>query len=326
MVRLIFTMIFMHIIVLCVGQKTTAENKILFSASFNKDSVSMGDSLKITISYKNDSEDTLKLYSEGRVVITHYSTMFITYESDERLGYILREYSNRNSIIWLKPKEEIKYTFDIEAKEGFFYEGENTIRIHYRNIWDEPTEWKRRKKQKRKEQDTVIVLRSSPIKITVNNKGSTYFFSGETSQLNGQMYLGGGNWRVTYENDTWAPVPGLVSPGGPESDRFRTAAVRFDITGGRLKGASAGLNIFTGQASWDVNNGTFTDPKANKYRLGAIYAGYYNARIGYNSERGIRGPIQNGFHDTQNYPHFKVLSGPERLYFGIYSSNPYTLW
>jgi len=170
MVRLIFTMIFMHIIVLCVGQKVTAENKILFSASFNKDSVFMGDSLKITISFKNDSEDTIQLYSEGRVVITHYSTMFITYESDERLGYILREYSNRNSIIRLKPKEEIKYVFDIEVKENFFFEGENTVRVYYRNIWDEPTEYKKRKKQKIKEQDTIIVLHSPPIKITVNNK------------------------------------------------------------------------------------------------------------------------------------------------------------
>ena len=171
MVKLIFTMAFIHIIILCVGQEATVENKILFRASVNKDNVLFGDSLKITISYKNDSEDTLKLYSEGRVVIFHYHpAMFIHYESIERMCYILREYSNRNSIIWLKPKEEIKYTFDIEAKEGFFFEGENTVSVHYRNIWDEPAEWKKRKKQKIKEQDTTIVLHSSPIKITVNKK------------------------------------------------------------------------------------------------------------------------------------------------------------
>ena len=141
-------MIFIHVMVLCVGQKITTENKILFSASFNKDSVLMGDSLKITISFKNGSEDTLKLYSEGRVVISHYSINFITRESDERTWYILRDYSNRNSIIWLNPKEEIKYTFDIEAKKSFFYEGENTVQVYYRNIWDEPTEYKRRKNKK----------------------------------------------------------------------------------------------------------------------------------------------------------------------------------
>lgn len=171
MVRLIFTMIFIHIIVLCIGQQTTAENKILFNASFDKDSVFMGDTLKITISYKNNSEDTLKLYSEGRVAMYHYHpTMFINYESIERAFYILCEYSNRNSIIWLKPGEEFQYTFDIKAKKEFFYEGENTVKVYYRNIWDEPAEYKKRKKQKIAKQDTTIVLYSPPIKITVNKK------------------------------------------------------------------------------------------------------------------------------------------------------------
>ena len=164
-------MIFVHVIVLCVGQKTTVENKILFSASFSKDSVCLGDSLKITISFKNNSEDTLKLYSEGRVTISHHHpTMFINYESMERAFYILREYSNRNSIIRLKPHEEIKYAFGIEAKESFFYEGENMVKVSYRNIWDEPAEYKKRKKQKIKEQYPIIVLYSSPIKIAVKNK------------------------------------------------------------------------------------------------------------------------------------------------------------
>jgi hypothetical protein len=51
---------------------------------------------------------------------------------------------------------------------------------------------------------------------------------------------------MTYENDTWAPVPGLFGAGGSQRDRFRTAAVRFDVTGGCMKGLNAGLNIFTG--------------------------------------------------------------------------------
>jgi hypothetical protein len=118
-------------------------------------------------------------------------------------------------------------------------------------------------------------------------------------------------------------VPGLFKGGGSEQDKYRTAAVRFDITGGRLKGANAGLNIFTGAADRN-NNGTFTE--ANQYRLGAVYVGYGNNRIGYNSERNIRGPVQNGFHDLFDYPHFEVLNMKDRAYFGLYSSNPYTLW
>jgi RHS repeat-associated protein len=156
--------------------------------------------------------------------------------------------------------------------------------------------------------------------------GSTYFLSGETSQLNGQIYAGGKNWKVTYENDTWAPMPGLLNAGGREHDRYRTAALRFDITGGKLKGFNMGLNIYTGLAGKPAKNGTFTDSEANKYRMGAIYVGYYNARIGYNSEKNIRGPVQNGFHDIFNYPHFEVLNIRDKFYFGFYSPNPYTVW
>ena len=166
--------------------------------------------------------------------------------------------------------------------------------------------------------------------------GSTYFFSGETSQLTGQMYAGGGKWKLTYENDTWAPVPGLLSPGGADRDKFRTAAMRFDITGGSLKGLNAGINIFTGKSDGLVNwnqgpNGTFRE-SGNRYRMGVLYVGYGNYRIGYNSERNIRGPIQNGFHGLNipflglPIPPFEVLPISDRFYGGYYSSNPYTLW
>ena len=166
--------------------------------------------------------------------------------------------------------------------------------------------------------------------------GSTYFSSGETSQLSGQIYAGLWSVRGTYENDTWIPVPGLWDKKGAtmERDRYRTAALRFDITGGKLKGLNAGLYLYTGLAT-KQNNGIFEGGTADDYRMGVIYVGYdyernnvtYHARIGYNSEKNIRGPIQNWFHDINNhYPHFKVMDGPERFYFGNYSSNPYTLW
>ena len=157
--------------------------------------------------------------------------------------------------------------------------------------------------------------------------GSTYFFSGETSQQTGSIYVGGGNWRLTYENDTWAPVPGLFRAGGSEKDKYRTAALRFDITGGKLKGVNAGLNIFTGKAERYDSENIYAGGTADKYRMGVVYLGYKQYRIGYNSERNIRGPIQNGFHDRMgDVPHFRVLSLSDKLYYGMYSSNPYTLW
>lgn len=169
MVRLIFIIIFVHNFVACMGQKTTFENKISLGVSFNKDNVFMGDSLEITISYKNNSEDTLKFYSEGRVTIHHsHPEVFITYETTERIAYILREYSNRNSIVWLKPGEEIQEIFNITAKESFFYIGENIVNVFYRNIWDNPVEHKKQKKQKKTKQASTIVLCSAPIKIMIN--------------------------------------------------------------------------------------------------------------------------------------------------------------
>ena len=157
--------------------------------------------------------------------------------------------------------------------------------------------------------------------------GSTYFISGETSQQTGQMYLGvGGVFKITYENDTWAPVPDLSKPKGHNHDKFRTAAVKIDI--GDI---NFGLYIFTGESKNGHKedkgpNGTFKE-EGEKYRLGVLYLGYGNYRVGYNSERYIRGAIQNTFHDWNNYPHFKVLNYyPDQFYTGYYSQNPYTLW
>lgn len=168
MVRFLFTVLLIPVFMVGVAQKTSAENKILFSASFNKDTVPMGDSLKITLSFKNESEDTVKFCAEGRVVISHYRPdVFITDESMERTFYVLREYSNPERIIRLKPKEEFQCTFNIEAKESFFYEKVNTVSVSYRSLWDDPVEYKKRKKQQKMQKESANMLYSAPVKITV---------------------------------------------------------------------------------------------------------------------------------------------------------------
>ncbi|MCF8381067.1 MAG: hypothetical protein K9H49_15950 [Bacteroidales bacterium] len=88
--------------------------------------------------------------------------------------------------------------------------------------------------------------------------------------------------------------------------------------------------LFSGESDGSVDwsqgpNGTFREP-GNRYRMGVLYVGYGNCRIGYNSERNVRGGIQNGFHNLMNYPHFEVLDISDKFYGGYYSSNPYTLW
>jgi hypothetical protein len=167
MVRLVLLLFFIHFFIRSAGQQGISDKKLMLSASFNKDSVFMGDSLKITVFYKNNSKYTLKFYSEGRVVLMHYSDLFINYETD-RIVYILREYTNRNNIVWLSPGEEITETFNIKAISSFFYEGENIIKICYRNLWDDPVRYKKR--QKSLEQDSMLLLYLPSIHIIVSNQ------------------------------------------------------------------------------------------------------------------------------------------------------------
>jgi len=91
-------------------------------------------------------------------------------------------------------------------------------------------------------------------------------------------------------------------------------------------GGAIAAGVVSGGVGAGGPNGTFIGGDADNFRLGAAFVGYKNLRLGYNSERNIRGPIQNGFHDWQRFPRFRVLNNADRFYGGFYSSNPYTLW
>lgn len=167
--RSLLAFLFLQIYCFCLGQQIVSGDKILLTVALSKDTVVMEDSLKVSLSLKNISNDTLTLDFQGRVAIHHYndSGIFINYGTTERIAYILREFSNRNRSVWLKPGEEILETFDITAKESFFYKGENTLRAYYRNNFDDPREYKKRKKQKGIPKDTTIIVHSPPFRITV---------------------------------------------------------------------------------------------------------------------------------------------------------------
>ena len=65
-----------------------------------------------------------------------------------------------------------------------------------------------------------------------------------------------------------------------------------------------------------------------KYRLGALTVGYKNYRIGVNSDKYVRRPIQNilahGFISPQ--PGFEVLNINSYPYFQYQTRNPFTSW
>lgn len=77
-------------------------------------------------------------------------------------------------------------------------------------------------------------------------------------------------------------------------------------------------------------NGTYIIGKngedPNKYRMGVLYFGYKNYRIGAKSEH-IRNFIQNKLiHNPIKSPHFAIMDRNWYLYSGIYSRNPFTSW
>ena len=174
-------------------------------------------------------------------------------------------------------------------------------------------------------------------------------WSGLHSQQTGIVGLRHGDFSMSYENDG-SPFDkvkrGLLGDG---HDRWRTAAMRFGI--GEF---SAGFNLFTGERNfetydygWDnqmmnyvKNNGAirgiggatypygFAYEKGPYYRLGAAYIGWGNYRIGIDSDRYVRHPIQNilAHGKLSPQPALLVLSNKINPYFQYHTKNKFTLW
>ena len=156
--------------------------------------------------------------------------------------------------------------------------------------------------------------------------------SGNLDQTTNLVTFGGPFINASYEND-WMlsqKMPGVPKGDG---DRFRTAAVQFNIME-----IGVGLNMMTGDRgkdldgnpNWEttgkyrtyINNNTGGDP--DKYRLGALYVKAGPFRLGWNSE-GIRNAIQNKWIHGTKFPHFKKLKR-NRLYWYIGSGTVNSLW
>ena len=70
------------------------------------------------------------------------------------------------------------------------------------------------------------------------------------------------------------------------------------------------------------------EEKGNRYRLGAAYIGWGNYRIGIDSDRHVRHPIQNILAHTwlSPQPGFEVLSGGIKPFFQYQTRNKFTSW
>lgn len=175
-------------------------------------------------------------------------------------------------------------------------------------------------------------------------KIGTNKWSGLHAQQTGIIGFGSGDFSLSYENDG-APFGHTL---GDNHDRFRTAAVNLTI--GEF---SAGFNLFTGERtsdsyeesgenSWDskrmkeggcYSNGaylpySYVQEKGTRYRLGAAYIGWENYRIGIDSDRYIRHPIQNVLAHKwiSPQPGFQVLSLGINPYLQYQTRNKFTSW
>ena len=183
-------------------------------------------------------------------------------------------------------------------------------------------------------------------------------WSGLHSQQTGILGLGSGDFSLTYENDG---SPFAKGPSGTHlgdnNDRWRTAAMTINVGD-----FHAGFNLFTGERlsksyyerlgkdfstmigmeygramGWgDTIDGGYgaklkyglVQEIGPKYRLGAAYVGWGNYRLGLDSDRYIRHPIQNVAAHTwlSPQPGFQVLSGGVKPYFQYQTKNIFTSW
>ncbi|WP_417430975.1 polymorphic toxin type 23 domain-containing protein [Halpernia sp.] len=183
-------------------------------------------------------------------------------------------------------------------------------------------------------------------------------WSGLHPQQTGIIGLGSGDFSLTYENDG---SPFASGPSGTHlgdnNDRWRTAAMTVNIGD-----FHAGFNLFTGERysnsyyenlghdyptmigmelgranNWgDYIDGGYgaklkyglVEEIGPRYRLGAAYIGWGNYRIGIDSDRHVRHPIQNvlAHQWISPQPGFQVLSGGMKSYFQYQTRNKFTSW
>ncbi|QIY91648.1 polymorphic toxin type 23 domain-containing protein [Chryseobacterium gallinarum] len=172
----------------------------------------------------------------------------------------------------------------------------------------------------------------------------TNIWSGMYEQQTGIIRLASGDFSMTYENDGSPFDKKQVLGGilGDGSDRWRTAAMTIGIGD-----FSAGFNLFTGERNnyngdeekvgrlkTDNFGRRFPNGFVNenldkpRYRMGALYVGWKNYRVGVDSEH-VRHAIQD--HAAHNFlgtkqPGFENLSWGWKPYFQYQTKNQFTSW
>ncbi len=149
------------------GQRFSIESEIDLSVNSSKDTVCIGDSLIIILSYENKTKADIIFFPNAIIGITHYHPdKFISYDTPQRIIYRLNNVCSNVEYINLKPEEVITKTYGIIADSNFFYEGDNIVLAFY-HFYNKPLNKKRRRLDK---SPPVLSLWSSPVKIYIELK------------------------------------------------------------------------------------------------------------------------------------------------------------
>ncbi len=149
--RIVFAIVLFLTFISINAQGTGYEDFIDFKLSFSKDTVSVNDSVKICLSFKNITDSVITFYPSTIINLNHYNpNVFITY-SEEHLFYSLRNELSSDDKIYLQPNAEYKEVFKIAVDSSFFYIGKNRIwaLYHFHSEKSRNRVFNKRKKQER---------------------------------------------------------------------------------------------------------------------------------------------------------------------------------
>lgn len=106
-------------------------NEFEITVKADNDSIEFGDSLSLTLYFKNVSDEVIRISTKGRIVIEHNYLGFINPDSNQLPGIVLNRLNKDDLGVILKPDSSVVDVYSIEVCDDFFYSGKNYIYIYY---------------------------------------------------------------------------------------------------------------------------------------------------------------------------------------------------
>jgi len=175
---------------------------------------------------------------------------------------------------------------------------------------------------------------------------------GLDSQTTGVLKSRYKDFGISYENDgtPFQKEINRIYNFGDGGDSYRTTGVSIGY-----KDFSVGINLFTGlrdyssyefenSGKWDGKSGKLGMPvctngtcykyglvneQGPRYRMGALYIGYKNFRIGIDSDKHVRNTFQNRWTHNARFAAqraFEIIDFSTKPYFQYQSKNMFTTW